>query len=197
MSHGSPSLFGVMTAGSCWVCGKDSVPEGLPGSFRPGVPKDPVWHSEPDGISQQPAKPQSSCSATLGLWAGISQWPGTLAPAESHHWCLERPGLEHASEFQISAICILQTFAAKMLPHHESYLLSFLFKKFWLIHFDLRNSSNRQLPFLLWISFHRLRFLWVPVPSFPLLSLGSITDCEQENESLSIMFKLYVDKGNY
>lgn len=143
-------------------------------------------------MSRQHPKPQSSCcsSARLRLWAGSDR-------GHHHHWCLERPDLEHASEFQISAVCILQVFATKMLPHHECYLVSFLFEKFWSIHFDLGNSSNRQLQFLLRISFHRLRFLQCPAPSFSLLSLGSNADCEQKNEFLCIMFKLYVDKGNY
>lgn len=42
---------------------KDSVPEGLPGSFRPGVPKDPMWHSEPGGQAEYPDRLRSHRAA--------------------------------------------------------------------------------------------------------------------------------------
>lgn len=139
MSHGSPSSFGVMTAGSCWVCGKDSVPQGLPGFFRSGVPK--IQCDIPSLVAKQNVPTASKATEQLLQLSKAGtvswQWQGTLGPSHHHHWCLERPDLEHASEFQISALCILQVFATKMLPHHESFLVSFLFEKFWSIHFDL------------------------------------------------------------
>lgn len=54
ISHGSSSLLGAMTADSCWVYGKGSVPEVLPCSFRPEVPKQSTWHSESDSKAEYP-----------------------------------------------------------------------------------------------------------------------------------------------
>lgn len=152
-------------------------------------------------MSRQHPKPQSSCCslAKLGLWASTSQWQGTLGPSQVPPPPLVFGKARFGTRFRIPDLCCLHPPNLCYQDASPPWVLPCLISiwKFWLIHFDLGNSSNRQLHFLLWISFHRLRLLQCPAPSFSLLSLGSIADCEQENEFLSIMFKLYVDKGNY
>lgn len=88
ISHGSSSLSGVMTADSCWVYGKDSVPEELPCSFRPEVPKESMWHSESDSKAEYPDSIQAmlqllqvSNAQTLTWHLTCSLKPGAFSPS--------------------------------------------------------------------------------------------------------------------
>lgn len=83
ISHGSSSLLGATTAESCWVYGKDPVPEALPCWFWPEMPKESMWHSASDSKAEYP----DSIQATLQLLQ--------VSNAQTPTWhlpCPRRPG---------------------------------------------------------------------------------------------------------